>query len=90
MPIMAFEKRDNMGYPIHPLLITFFICLGIFALVVCAYAIHRLMGFENASRALASRSVEQDDYMRQVRSRNLDGLMAEGRRAHKMRASELR
>jgi hypothetical protein len=87
MPAMAFEKRDNMGYAIHPSLIVLLILLAAAALVTCGYAVNRLVGIEESPNGFKARTVEQDDYMREVRSRNVDGLMSEGKRAIKERLS---
>lgn len=87
MPAMAFEKRDNMGYALHPVVIVLLILLGALGLVVCGYAVNRLLGIEDSSDGFKARTVEQDDYMREVRSRNVNGLMSQGRRSAKDRSS---
>lgn len=77
---MSPVKRDNMGYAIHPLLIVLLIMLAA-ALVVCmGFAVNRLFVGEE-SDGLRPRSVEQEQYMVDVRQRNLAILAQEGRRS---------
>lgn len=84
---MSLQKRDNMGYAIAPSLIILLILLASAAIVTCGYAVHRLMGLSEPDNAYKPRSVEQEDYMREVRSRNIEALMSEGRRAFRARES---
>ena len=72
-------KRDNMGYAIPPAAIILLILLAAAACVCMGYAVHRLMGLQDANSGYRARTAEQEDYMREVRTRNLHGLMAEGR-----------
>lgn len=75
MPALHLAKRDNMGYLIPPIVIWLLTLLGAAVAVTLGYAVHRLMGLEDAP-PWKSRSGEQDDYMRDVRRRNLERLMA--------------
>ncbi|KAF2261802.1 hypothetical protein CC78DRAFT_535407 [Lojkania enalia] len=81
---MTIEKRDNMGYAIHPALIVLLIILGA-GLVVTAIAGMVRVYFKDDSEGIKPISGEQFDYMKQVRERNLQGLYEEGRR-HAYRA----
>lgn len=71
----AFEKRDNMGYPIHPIAIVLLAMLGAGFVVCGAYAI--TSSYRTVEETEPPRSVSQDNYMREVRARNVDGIMAE-------------
>jgi hypothetical protein len=81
--MVSFEKRDNMGFSIAPALIVLIILLASFLLVILGYATHRLLGLGPEHNSYRARTVEQDDYMREVRNRNLRGIMGEGRRSRK-------
>jgi hypothetical protein len=66
-------------------IIVLLVMIAAAALVCCGYAVHSFaVGFTgvNGFKPLSS---EQADYMREVRSRNLDALQAEG--YHYMRGS---
>lgn len=76
---MYLEKRDNMGYLIPPLVIVLLVVLGAFLLAISGYAVNRLLGITEAPNGYRARTVEQDDYMREVRHRNLNGLIGKGR-----------
>ena len=67
---------------IPPAAVVLLVMLGASALVVCGYAVHRLMGFGDMPLD-QHRSDEQDKYMREVRARNLTGLSREWRHAKK-------
>ena len=67
---------------IPPAAVVVLVMLGASALVVCGYAVHRLMGFGDMPPD-QHRSHEQDEYMRELRARNLTGLLREGRHAKK-------
>ena len=76
---MPLEKRDNMGFAIHPFLIVLLIMLGAAMLVVCGAGISRFASKrEKDSNAFKERTVEQDDYMREVRARTIAGLAPQG------------
>jgi hypothetical protein len=79
MPALYLEKRDNMGYAIPPAAIILLILVGAGGCVCVGFAIHRLMGAADADHGYRARTAEQEDYMREVRTRNLHGLMVEGR-----------
>lgn len=67
---MYIDKRDNMGFQIAPALIIFLVILGAGALVVCGFAVMRFWGGDiEADSSYMHRSVEQDQYMREVRER---------------------
>ncbi|KAF2655835.1 hypothetical protein K491DRAFT_715974 [Lophiostoma macrostomum CBS 122681] len=76
-------KRDDLSSALHPFLMTFYVLLGCTACLLGGYATHRLMGMKQAPSGYKPRSVEQDDYMREVRRRNLDVLMADLRSQRK-------
>jgi len=80
----AFEKRDNMGFPIHPLAIVLIAVLGAGFLVACAYAV--ASSYRSAGEVEAGRSIGQEQYMREVRARNMDGIMAQSVGAHYQRS----
>ncbi|KAF2010880.1 hypothetical protein BU24DRAFT_427077 [Aaosphaeria arxii CBS 175.79] len=71
-----------MGFAIHPALIVLCVMLGAALMVTCGAGVHRMYGVRVEDRAHMVRSVEQESYMREVRDRNLEGLMHEGRRSH--------
>jgi hypothetical protein len=60
--------------------------LGAAALVTCGYAVSRLRGNTEIPEAFKPRTPEQEEYMREVRNRNIGGLMYEGRRSHMHKA----
>ncbi|KAF2874055.1 hypothetical protein BDV95DRAFT_476734, partial [Massariosphaeria phaeospora] len=67
------EKRDNMAYSMPPLLVVFLAILGAALLTCCGFAIYvTVMG--NTAIILHARPVAQDNYMREVRARNLEKL----------------
>ncbi|KAF2466318.1 uncharacterized protein BDR25DRAFT_306150 [Lindgomyces ingoldianus] len=70
----SFARRDNMGYAIPPSLIVLLIMLGAMAVVICGYAVSRLLGFSEAPNGYKPRSTEQEEYMREVRQRGLAGF----------------
>ncbi|KAH7128408.1 hypothetical protein B0J11DRAFT_270211 [Dendryphion nanum] len=72
MPIL---KRDNGGYAIHPLLIVLLIMLGAAFVVACGAGISRFATKDKKDDAFKDRSEEQNQYMREVRARNVDGLV---------------
>lgn len=67
---------------VPPAAVVVLVMLGASALVVCGYAVHKLIGFGDMPPD-QHRSHEQDEYMREVRARNLAGLSREGRHARK-------
>ena len=70
-----------MGFAIHPALIVLLIMVGSAVAVMMGYAVHKLVGFNDSSDGFKPRTQEQEIYMREVRDRNVDGLMVEGRRS---------
>ncbi|KAF2120256.1 hypothetical protein BDV96DRAFT_642099 [Lophiotrema nucula] len=78
-----FEKRDNMGYAIHPSLIVLLIMLGAALLVAMLAGMIRM--YFPAEEGMTFPSNEQMEYMREVRERNLADLMATGRSTGKNR-----
>jgi hypothetical protein len=81
----AFEKRDNMGYPIHPIAIVLLAILGAGFLVACAFAVHSSYGRSSAD-VLPGRSIAQEQYMQDVRARNVDDIMAQNVGSHYYRS----
>ncbi|OCL05359.1 hypothetical protein AOQ84DRAFT_299036 [Glonium stellatum] len=67
---------------VPPAAVVILVMLGASAVVVCCYAVHRLMGFGDTPPD-KPRSTEQDEYMREVRTRNLMGLSREGKHARR-------
>ncbi|PSN75056.1 hypothetical protein BS50DRAFT_628296 [Corynespora cassiicola Philippines] len=101
MAVIMLEKRDNMGwsshtrdsiclwfrYAIHPFGIVLLSMLGAGLLVAVGAGIWRVMYPNNDG--WKHRSASQEDYMREVRSRNSDALMREGMRTkYKLRTSD--
>lgn len=70
-------KRDD-EYVIPKPLIVLLIMLGALLVVCMGYAIHATFGFGHDPHGLKDCSVEQQEYMAEVRVRNMSGLMYEG------------
>jgi hypothetical protein len=67
-------------------IIVLFVMIGAAALVCCGFAVHSFaVGFARDGNGFKPLTSEQADYMREVRSRNLDALQLEGH--HYMRNS---
>lgn len=67
-------------------LIVLLVMIAAAAALCCGYAVHSFaVGFRGSVSGFKPLSSEQADYMREVRSRNLDALQAEG--YHYMRSS---
>jgi hypothetical protein len=77
---MALQKRDNMGYQIHPSLIVLLVILGAGFCVCVAFAIYQNLGAPHNPDMWQKRRPEQDAYMRDVRERNWLRLEATNRR----------
>jgi hypothetical protein len=77
---MALQKRDNMGYQIHPSLIVLLVILGAGFCVCVAFAIYQNLGEQHDPDRWQKRRPEQDAYMRIVRERNWLRLEAINRR----------
>jgi hypothetical protein len=76
-------KRSGDDYPIPIGAIIILILLGAGLVVCMGYAIHKTFGFKNNPNYFKPLSLEQQEYMAEVRVRNMNGLMAEGARSHK-------
>jgi hypothetical protein len=74
-------KRDD-DYAIPQAAIILLILLGAGLLVCMGYAIHATYGFKKNGNGVRPLSPEQQEYMAEVRIRNMNGLMAEGARTH--------
>jgi hypothetical protein len=75
------KRADDYPIPIGAIIILILLGAG---LVVCmGYAIHKTFGFKNNPNHFKPLSPEQQEYMAEVRVRNMNGLMAEGVRSHK-------
>lgn len=74
------EKRDNMGYAIPPAAIILLILLGAAFVVAGVAAVGKLVEGPNPN-GIKQFTPEQMEYMKEVRDRNIDGLMSEGRRS---------
>jgi hypothetical protein len=83
MPAIHFDKRDDDGYVIPKGAIVVLVILGSGLLVCMGYAVYHLSGGEDKSDGYKARSVEQDDYMREVRQTTLNNLMHDMRANHK-------
>ena len=71
---MHLEKRDNMGFLIPPSAIVLLVMLGAGCLVCCGYAVWRLMEGSEGATGFKPRTVEQEQYMADVRTRNMEAL----------------
>jgi hypothetical protein len=70
-----------MGYAIAPTLIVLIALVAAGALVVCLYGIFRFYGEpHNPDEGFRAMSPEQMSYLQDVRNRNLEILINEGRR----------
>jgi hypothetical protein len=85
------EKRDNMGYPISPVLIVLFAILGAGFLVACGFAIHSSY-HRGTEDDVPARTEAQYQYMQEVRARNLHDIMAQSARMgyYRTRRADLR
>ncbi|CAI6336361.1 unnamed protein product [Periconia digitata] len=83
------HKREQNGSGIQvdlpPLAIIVLVMVGAGFLILMAYGIARFAG--PMDKPIKETSAAQHDYMREVRARNLDGVMAEGHAARYGRAS---
>ncbi|KAF1846845.1 uncharacterized protein K460DRAFT_284888 [Cucurbitaria berberidis CBS 394.84] len=70
-------KRDD-DYAIPPFAIILLIMVGSALLVCCGFAIHSVYGFGEDTTGIKPMSNEQEEYMNEVRARNLEALMYEG------------
>lgn len=76
-----------MGFAIPPAAIILLVMLGAAFAVCIGFALTRYM-FDD-EKGPPSRSAAQEDYMREVRARNLEGIMAQSaRRYYRPRRSE--
>ncbi|KAH6882213.1 hypothetical protein BKA58DRAFT_15608 [Alternaria rosae] len=75
-------KRDA-GYAIPEGAIIVLILAGAGLLVCMGYAIHKTFGFRKNPNEFRHISAEQQEYMAEVRVRNMQGLMVEGARSHR-------
>lgn len=75
-------KRDA-GYAIPEGAIIILILLSAGLLVCMGYAIHKTFGFRRNPNEFRHMSAEQQEYMAEVRVRNMQGLMVEGARSQK-------
>lgn len=74
-------KRDELPKPVIILLIM----VGAIALVLLGFAIHSAFGFGGKDANTAKpMSVEQMEYMAEVKGRNLEALAREGRVAYRV------
>ncbi|KAF1998408.1 hypothetical protein P154DRAFT_524095 [Amniculicola lignicola CBS 123094] len=71
-----------MGFAIHPSLIILLILLGAGLFICAGYGVHRLYGAPDNDSGYQARTTEQDDYMREVRARNVDSLYSDMRGRH--------
>ncbi|RMZ72485.1 hypothetical protein GMOD_00007479 [Pyrenophora seminiperda CCB06] len=75
-------KRDQ-DYVIPIPLIILLIILGAGLLVCMGYAIYSMFASKQDGNGIKQMSSEQMEYMAEVRLRNMDGLMSEGRRGYR-------
>jgi hypothetical protein len=82
MPLHSILKReDNMGFLLPPSIIVLLIMLAAIFVTCMAYAVHKTFGFGTDGDGFRPMSVEQMEYMAEVRIRNMEHLEVEGRRA---------
>lgn len=74
----------DMGYEIPPTIIVLLIILGSLFVVCLGYAIHSTFGFHDEGNGIKPMSVEQMEYMAEVRVRNMRVLDYEGSLARGM------
>lgn len=77
---MYLGKRDNMGYAIPPMAIVILIMIGAGIVSCCCYAVIRMFSPEDDGNVFKSPSEEQQQYMAEVRARNVD-MICGGRRS---------
>ncbi|KAH7089265.1 hypothetical protein FB567DRAFT_493928 [Paraphoma chrysanthemicola] len=78
----ALHARDAGSIPdfkLPPLVIVLFIMIGALIFVCMGYAIHRTFGFGHDPNGYKHTTVQQMEYMAEVRVRNMDALEREGR-----------
>jgi hypothetical protein len=73
-------KRDE-ELILPKIVIQFLIMLGAVCVTCLAYAVHRTWGFGPNSNGIKPITVEQMEYMAEVRVRNMNALAREGRLA---------
>lgn len=70
-------KRDDEFLMPKPVIVLL-IMVGAIFLVCCGYAIHSAFGFGNDVNKIKPMTNEQQEYMAEVRVRNMDALAYEG------------
>ncbi|KAF2642071.1 hypothetical protein P280DRAFT_468523 [Massarina eburnea CBS 473.64] len=83
LELMAREvlgKRDNSGFLVAPAVIVLLAMCGAGVLIVVCYGAARFWMSEE-EKGIPEPPAEQVDYMRELRARNLDALMADGAHA---------
>jgi hypothetical protein len=78
-PIHSFAKRDNMGFELPPTIIVLLIMIAAGFVVCMGFAVHNAFGFGDNSNQPKPMTVEQMEYMAEVKVRNLEALQREGR-----------
>lgn len=79
---MHLQKRDE-EYLIPKPVIVLLIMFGAGLLVCCGYAVHSVFGFGKDSNRMKPLSNEQQEYMAEVRVRNMDLMAHEGARGQR-------
>lgn len=81
MPVTHHLSRrdENMGFTLPPSIIILLIMLAASFLVCMGFAIHSAFGFGTDPNQPKPMSVEQMEYMAEVKVRNLEALQREGR-----------
>ncbi|KAH3903878.1 hypothetical protein HBI56_237350 [Parastagonospora nodorum] len=73
------RRDENMGFSLPPSIIILFIMLAAGFFVCMGFAIHSAFGFGPDPNQPKPMSVEQMEYMAEVKVRNLEALQREGR-----------
>jgi hypothetical protein len=75
------KRASDMGYDIPPTVIVLLIMFASLCVVCLGYATHKLLGFSTDGNGFKHITVEQMEYMAEVRVRNMASLQYEGRKA---------
>jgi hypothetical protein len=75
------KRASDMGYDIPPTVIVLLIMFASLCVVCLGYATHKLLGFGTDGNGFKHITVEQMEYMAEVRVRNMASLQYEGRKA---------
>lgn len=81
MPALTILKRDdnNLGYELPPPVIVLLIMFGAGFVTCLGYAVHKVWGFGDDPNLPKPVSVEQMEYMNEVKARNMEAIEYESR-----------